>query len=76
MADADTATSKVLADGFPLALETMLEPKKLFINFTGASCSIRSRWPFPGDVHREILEDVTPDPEVLAACGTSRTPAT
>jgi hypothetical protein len=52
----------------PLALETMLEPKKLFINFTGASCSIRSRWPFPGDVHRGDTGGRDPGSGSVAAC--------
>ncbi|NMC50194.1 MAG: HDOD domain-containing protein [Desulfovibrio sp.] len=69
MADADTATSKVLADGLPLALEIMLEPKKLFINFTQELLRKKSPLALPSEICVvEILEDVAPDPEVLAAC--------
>ncbi len=69
MADADTATSKVLADGFPLVLETMLEPKKLFINFTRGLLLKKIPLALPPEMCVvEILEDVSPDPEVLASC--------
>ncbi len=69
MADADTATSKVLADGFPLVLETLLEPKKLFINFTQGLLLKMAPLALPPEMCVvEILEDVAPVPEVVTAC--------
>jgi EAL and modified HD-GYP domain-containing signal transduction protein len=69
VADADTATSKVIADGFPLALETMLEPRKVFINFPVGLLLKQAPLALPRELCVvEILEDVRPDPEVVAAC--------
>ncbi len=69
MTDADTATSKVIADGLPLVLETMLEPKKLFINFPQGLLLKHAPLALPREICVvEILEDVAPDPEVIAAC--------
>ncbi|MDQ7830211.1 MAG: HDOD domain-containing protein [Desulfovibrionaceae bacterium] len=69
VADADTATAKVIADGFPLVLETMLEPRKVFINFPTGLLLRQTPLALPRELCVvEILEDVRPDPEVLAAC--------
>jgi EAL and modified HD-GYP domain-containing signal transduction protein len=69
MADAGTATAKVIVDGFPLALETMVEPKKMFINFPADLLLKQAPLALPQDLCVvEILEDVPPSREVLAAC--------
>jgi len=69
VADADTATAKVIIDGFPLVAETMLEPKKCFINFPEGLLLKQAPLALPREMCVvEILEDVRPDPAVLAAC--------
>lgn len=69
MADADTATAKVIVDGFPLILETMLEPRKVFINFPMELLLRQAPLALPKELCVvEILEDVRPDPKVVAAC--------
>ncbi len=71
MADADTATSKVIADGFPLAMETVLGPRRFFINFPQGLLLKQAPLALPRDICVvEILEDVAPDPAVIAACRT------
>lgn len=69
VADADTATAKVIIDGFPLVTETMLGPRKCFINFPEGLLLKQIPLALPREMCVvEILEDVRPRPEVLAAC--------
>lgn len=67
--DADTATSKVIADGFGMALEAMTEPKRMLVNFPEQLLLTEAALALPKDLCIiEILENVRPLPEVIAAC--------
>ncbi|KUG29381.1 putative signal transduction protein [hydrocarbon metagenome] len=69
VADADTATARVIIDGFPLVAETMLGPRKCFINFPEGLLLKQIPLALPREMCVvEILEDVRPRPEVLDAC--------
>lgn len=67
--DADTATSKVIADGFGMALGAMTEPKRMLVNFPEQLLLTEAALALPKDLCIiEILENVRPLPEVIAAC--------
>ncbi|WP_297526887.1 EAL and HDOD domain-containing protein [Thiohalobacter sp.] len=72
--DGDQATSRVIANTFiELGLDEIVGPRRAFLNLTRDF--LVSDWPlnFPRDrVVLEILEDIEPDDEVLAAVGRLR----
>lgn len=66
--DEDVASSKVLADGMSLAAESVPEEKRFFLNFTRAMLLNDTALTLPPKrCVIEILEQVPPDSEVLAA---------
>lgn len=68
--DGDTATEKVLANSFfTIGLDTILDGKKAFINFTQNLLVQKIPLLLPKtQTVVEILEDVVPEPEVIEAC--------
>ncbi len=69
VSDADTATSKVIADGFAMALEAMQQPTRLLVNFPESLILSEAPLALPKELCVvEILETVRPLPEVVNAC--------
>jgi c-di-GMP-related signal transduction protein len=68
--DGDTATSRLLANSFfTIGIDQISGGKKFFINFTQDLLVKRLPVLFPKtDLVVEILEDVQPEPDLLAAC--------
>lgn len=68
--DGDTATSKVLSNTFlTMGMEHVLGGKRAFINFTRDLLVQKVPMMFPREqVTVEVLEDVSPEPEVVDAC--------
>ena len=67
--NADVATSKVISDGFFLAAPGIEKNKRVFINFTKEMLLNGSAYTLPSEMCIiEILEDIKPCPEILAAC--------
>ncbi len=69
VADNDLATSKVIADGFTLAMGGTPPEKRALINFPARLLLDDTALALPKDrCVVEILEDVIPSEEILAAC--------
>ncbi|MGE4297425.1 MAG: EAL and HDOD domain-containing protein [Desulfovibrionaceae bacterium] len=67
--DADTATSKVIADGLSLALTGVPQDKRVLINFPSKLILDDSALALPKErCVVEILETVDPEPNIIAAC--------
>ncbi len=68
--DGDTATSKVLSNTFfAMGMDQVLGGKRAFINFTQDLLLQKVPLMFPRErVTVEVLEDVSPEPEVVSAC--------
>jgi len=68
--DGDTATSKVLSKTFfTMGMDHVLGGKRAFINFTQDLLLQKVPMMFPREkVTVEVLEDVSPEPEVVSAC--------
>ena len=68
--DGDTATSKVLTNSFlTIGMDQITGGKKAFINFPPKLLLKKIPLMFPHDkMTIEVLEDVKPDPEIIAAC--------
>jgi EAL and modified HD-GYP domain-containing signal transduction protein len=68
--DGDTATSKVLSSSFlSIGIESITGGKRAFINFTQNLLTMEIPFMFPREsTVVEILEDVTPVPEVIETC--------
>jgi len=68
--DGDAATSKVLSSSFfTIGIDRLLGTKKGFINFTEDLLLKKVPMMFPRDkIMVEVLEDVRPEAEVIAAC--------
>ncbi|MBW2348414.1 MAG: HDOD domain-containing protein [Deltaproteobacteria bacterium] len=68
--DGNTATSKLLSSSFfTMGIEQIAGGKKAFINFTQDLLERKVPTMFPRDkIMVEILEDVEPTPELVAAC--------
>ncbi len=66
--DADMATAKVIADGFVLAMQGIQPGQRTLINFPQNLILDNFAYALPADIAVvEILEDVRPEPDVLAA---------
>lgn len=67
-ADADAATSQVIADGFGLIQEDITKGQKLLVNFPRSMLLEDAAGLLPPEVCVvEVLETVAPDPEVINA---------
>jgi c-di-GMP-related signal transduction protein len=68
--DGDTATSKVLSNTFfTMGMDHVVGRKRAFINFTQDLLLQKVPMMFPREkVTVEVLEDVSPEPEVVSAC--------
>lgn len=67
-ADADMATAKVIADGFVMAVQGLQPGQRTLINFPQNLILQNFAYALPADIAVvEILEDVHPEPAVLAA---------
>lgn len=67
--DGDLATARVIADGYALVSEGLASSQKLLVNFTTKSILEDAARALPSDrVVIEILETVSPDPAIVAAC--------
>jgi c-di-GMP-related signal transduction protein len=68
--DGDTATSKVLSNTFfAMGVDQVLGGKRAFINFTQDLLLQKVPMMFPRErVTVEVLENVSPEPEVVSAC--------
>jgi EAL and modified HD-GYP domain-containing signal transduction protein len=66
--DPETATSKVIADGFAIAQAGMAPETKVLINFTERMIKEDAPFALPAGHVVEILEDVPPSAEILRKC--------
>lgn len=67
--DADQATLEVIADGFAVATESVAAEARVLINFPRNLLLGEAPYVLPANrAVVEILETVTPEPEILAAC--------
>jgi c-di-GMP phosphodiesterase len=68
-ADGDQATTQLIADGYNLAVRGMRQGAKALVNFPRRMLVGEAPYVLPADqCVVEILETVTPEPEVLSAC--------
>lgn len=68
-ADEDVASSKVLVDGLSIATENVSDDKRFYFNFTRSMLLNETALALPTTrCVIEVLEQVDPEPEVLAAC--------
>ncbi|WP_029894302.1 EAL and HDOD domain-containing protein [Desulfohalovibrio reitneri] len=66
--DPDTATARVIADGFDAALPSIAAGRKVLINFTERMLLEGAAYALPKEHYVvEILEDVPPTPDILTA---------
>ncbi|MDP3430394.1 MAG: HDOD domain-containing protein, partial [Desulfomicrobium sp.] len=68
-ADGDQATTQLIADGYNLAVRGMRQGAKVLVNFPRRMLVGDAPYVLPADqCVVEILETVTPEPEVINAC--------
>jgi len=68
-ADADMATSQVIADGYFLAQPGIEQGKRILINFPREMILCGAAFTLPSEICIiEILESVEPEPEIIEAC--------
>ncbi|MBU4525424.1 MAG: HDOD domain-containing protein [Desulfomicrobium sp.] len=68
-ADGDQATTQLIADGYNLAVRGMRQGAKVLVNFPRRMLVGEAPYVLPADqCVVEILETVTPEPEVIDAC--------
>lgn len=68
-ADGDQATTQLIADGYNLAVRGLRQGAKALVNFPRRMLVGEAPYVLPADqCVVEILETVTPEPEVLSAC--------
>jgi EAL and modified HD-GYP domain-containing signal transduction protein len=68
-ADGDQATTQLIADGYNLAVRGMRQGAKVLVNFPRRMLVGEAPYVLPADqCVVEILETVTPEPEVINAC--------